>query len=132
MLAQSFIPLITGRMIDGPIDTTTRRRSGRRRARARFGVAEAVLFFVRRYTMAWAALGLESDMRRDLFAHLQRLPVAFHDRWPSGQLLSRATTDLSTDPAVHRLRLRVPDRQFGHVDRGSGLLLHIHLVLGLS
>lgn len=33
-------------------------------------------------------------MRADLYRHLQRLPVAFHDRWPSGQLLSRGTTDL--------------------------------------
>ena len=46
--------------------------------------------------MASAALGLETDVRQELFGHLQRLPVAFHDRWPSGQLLSRATTDLST------------------------------------
>jgi ATP-binding cassette subfamily B protein len=61
-----------------------------------FGIAEAVLFFARRYAMASAALGLETDVRQELFGHLQRLPVAFHDRWPSGQLLSRATTDLST------------------------------------
>lgn len=33
-------------------------------------------------------------MRADLYRHLQRLPVAFHDRWASGQLLSRGTTDL--------------------------------------
>src|SRR5690348_8548498 len=33
-------------------------------------------------------------MRADLYRHLQRLPVSFHDRWASGQLLSRATTDL--------------------------------------
>ena len=31
-----------------------------------------------------------------LDAHLQRLPIAFHDSWQTGQLLSRATTDLST------------------------------------
>ncbi|HEX3335179.1 MAG TPA: ABC transporter ATP-binding protein, partial [Jatrophihabitans sp.] len=61
-----------------------------------FGLAEAGLFFARRRAMATAALGVETDLRRDLFAHLQRLPVAFHDRWPSGQLLSRLTTDLST------------------------------------
>ncbi|MBD4540618.1 ABC transporter ATP-binding protein, partial [Xanthomonas citri pv. citri] len=30
-----------------------------------------------------------------LFERLQRLPVAFHDAWPSGQLLSRAQGDLS-------------------------------------
>ncbi len=33
-------------------------------------------------------------MRKDLYEHLQRLPVEFHDRWASGQLLSRATMDL--------------------------------------
>jgi ATP-binding cassette subfamily B protein len=38
--------------------------------------------------------GVEADMRADLYRHLQRLPVAFHDRWASGQLLSRGTTDL--------------------------------------
>src|SRR5690606_293071 len=31
----------------------------------------------------------------DLYAQLQRLDVGFHDRWQSGQLLSRAMTDLS-------------------------------------
>ena len=39
---------------------------------------------------------VEATMRADLYAHLQRLPVAFHDRWASGQLLSRATSDLTT------------------------------------
>jgi ATP-binding cassette subfamily B protein len=37
---------------------------------------------------------VEAEMRADLYRHLQRLPVSFHDRWPSGQLLSRGTTDL--------------------------------------
>src|SRR5215831_6530614 len=97
MLAQALIPLITGRIIDGPIshhDTAgIWPLAGLALA---FGLAEAVLFFARRYAMALGALGIETDMRRDLFAHLQRLPVAFHDRWASGQLLSRASTDLST------------------------------------
>ena len=38
-------------------------------------------------------------MRADLYRHLQRLPVAFHDRWQSGQLLSRAISDLSRSAA---------------------------------
>ncbi|HLH47414.1 MAG TPA: ABC transporter ATP-binding protein, partial [Acidimicrobiales bacterium] len=32
----------------------------------------------------------------DLYARLQRLPVEFHDHWQTGQLLSRATSDLGT------------------------------------
>jgi ATP-binding cassette subfamily B protein len=38
---------------------------------------------------------METALRRDLYAHLQRLPISFHDRWQSGQLLSRAIGDLS-------------------------------------
>jgi ATP-binding cassette subfamily B protein len=38
---------------------------------------------------------LETALRDDLYAQLQRLDVGFHDRWQSGQLLSRAMTDLA-------------------------------------
>ncbi|MGW4139474.1 ABC transporter ATP-binding protein [Streptomyces mirabilis] len=58
------------------------------------GIAEAVLFGLRRWLVARPLSGVEADMRADLYRHLQRLPVAFHDRWASGQLLSRGTTDL--------------------------------------
>ncbi|MFD5516043.1 ABC transporter ATP-binding protein [Streptomyces sp. NPDC127066] len=58
------------------------------------GLAEAGLFGLRRWLVARPLAGVEAGMRADLYRHLQRLPVAFHDRWASGQLLSRATTDL--------------------------------------
>ncbi|MEV5455091.1 ABC transporter ATP-binding protein [Streptomyces sp. NPDC052535] len=58
------------------------------------GVAEALLFGLRRWLVARPLAGVEAGMRADLYRHLQRLPVAFHDRWASGQLLSRGTTDL--------------------------------------
>ncbi|MDT4905342.1 MAG: ATP-binding cassette, subfamily bacterial, partial [Pseudonocardiales bacterium] len=97
MLAQALVPLVVGRAVDGPIrhhdSAGLWALSG---LALLFGIAEAGLFFARRRAMALAALGVETDLRRDLFAHLQRLPVSFHDRWPSGQLLSRLTTDLST------------------------------------
>jgi ATP-binding cassette subfamily B protein len=97
MLAQALVPLVAGRIVDGPIaEHDTAGIWPLAGVALLFGIAEAVLFFARRYAMASAALGLETDVRQELFAHLQRLPVAFHDRWPSGQLLSRATTDLST------------------------------------
>jgi ATP-binding cassette, subfamily B, bacterial len=97
MLAQSLLPLVIGRVVDGPIRHHDPAGIWGLAAIALvLGVAEATLFYLRRKVMATAALGIETDMRRDLFAHLQRLPVSFHDRWPSGQLLSRLTTDLST------------------------------------
>ncbi|MET9087406.1 ABC transporter ATP-binding protein [Streptomyces sp. NPDC004237] len=58
------------------------------------GCAEALLFGLRRWLVARPLSHVEASMRAGLYGHLQRLPVAFHDRWASGQLLSRATTDL--------------------------------------
>ncbi|AXG80401.1 ABC transporter ATP-binding protein [Streptomyces paludis] len=58
------------------------------------GVLEAVLFGFRRWLVARPLAGVEAAMRAALYRHLQRLPIAFHDRWASGQLLSRGTTDL--------------------------------------
>jgi ATP-binding cassette subfamily B protein len=132
MLAQSLVPLIIGRVVDGPIrHHDTHGVWSLAGLTLLLGVAEALLFYVRRYAMASAALGIETDIRRDLFAHVQRLPVSFHDRWPSGQLLSRLTTDLST------LRRFIG---FGFVFLIANaatsivvlaLLVHIHLGLGL-
>jgi ATP-binding cassette subfamily B protein len=34
------------------------------------------------------------DMRRDLFRHLQRLPVSYYDRHPIGRLMTRVTHDV--------------------------------------
>lgn len=88
-------PLVLKWMVDGPI-------SGRDPAGVwlgalwllLLGIAEAVLFGLRRWLVARPLAGVEASMRADLYRHLQRLPVAFHDRWASGQLLSRGTTDL--------------------------------------
>lgn len=59
------------------------------------GVIEAVLVFLRRQFVITPAAHLETQMRERFYNHLQQLPVAFHDRWGSGQLLSRSMSDLS-------------------------------------
>ncbi|NNG35357.1 ABC transporter ATP-binding protein [Nakamurella sp. DB0629] len=58
------------------------------------GVGEAVLFFLRRIVINTPAVRFEQRMRDDLYEKLQRLPVAFHDLWPAGQLISRSASDL--------------------------------------
>jgi ATP-binding cassette subfamily B protein len=60
------------------------------------GAAGAALSLVRRWGVGNAVAGIEQAIRDDLYQHLQRLDPAFHDEWQSGQLLSRATTDLSS------------------------------------
>ncbi|MET4094067.1 ABC transporter ATP-binding protein [Arthrobacter sp. UYCu712] len=59
------------------------------------GVAEAGLVALRRQFVINPATTVETRMRVSLYAHLQDLTVSFHDRWGSGQLLSRAMTDLN-------------------------------------
>lgn len=91
------IPLVTKAVIDGPI---TDRDLGAvlplGLLALALGVLEAALIFLRRWIQSNAVLGIEATMRHDLYERLQQLPMSFHSRWQSGQLLSRATTDLSS------------------------------------
>src|SRR3954449_10942257 len=96
-LAQLTVPLVTEAIVDGPLARGDRAGLVPLLALALvFGIAEAFLFFLRRWSMGRSSLQLERDLRQALSERLQRLPVAFHDRWASGQLLSRATSDMST------------------------------------
>ncbi|GAA1868911.1 ABC transporter ATP-binding protein [Paeniglutamicibacter psychrophenolicus] len=62
---------------------------------AGLGALEALLVFLRRQFVITPAARLETQMRVRFYEHLQQLPVAFHERWGSGQLLSRSMSDLS-------------------------------------
>ncbi|AJZ82841.1 ABC transporter ATP-binding protein [Streptomyces sp. AgN23] len=89
------IPLVLKWMVDGPV--AHRDPGGVWLGGAlllALGTAEAGLFGLRRWLVGRPLASVEAAMRADLYRHLQRLPVSFHDRWASGQLLSRATTDL--------------------------------------
>jgi ATP-binding cassette subfamily B protein len=57
-------------------------------------VAVGAFTGIRRYLAFREARWIETDLREKLFAHLQRLHFAFHDRAQTGQLMSRANTDL--------------------------------------
>ncbi|MFC3980219.1 ABC transporter ATP-binding protein [Streptosporangium jomthongense] len=126
------IPLIGREVIDGPV------ASGDTGAllplfllALALGAGEALLVLLRRWMLGEAVLGVETSIRDDLYAHLQRLPMGFHGSWQSGQLLSRATTDLS---AIRRflgfgmLFLVLISVQIVTV---TGLLLNMYWPLGL-
>ncbi|ALJ19181.1 ABC transporter ATP-binding protein [Microbacterium sp. No. 7] len=59
------------------------------------GLVEAGLVWARRWFVLAPSTQVEYDLRTGFYARLQRLPVAFHDRWQSGQLLSRMMQDIS-------------------------------------
>lgn len=59
------------------------------------GVLEAIMIWFRRWFVLQPGTMVEADMRNALYKRLQELPVSFHDRWASGQLLSRVVSDLN-------------------------------------
>src|SRR5450755_3190580 len=94
--AEIAIPLLTKSVIDSAIRQTNRGLLVELGVAAIvFGAIQSGLNFIRRWVQAGAVAGMEKTMRDDLYAHLQLLEPGFHDAWQSGQLLSRATTDLS-------------------------------------
>jgi ATP-binding cassette subfamily B protein len=91
------IPLMTKAVIDGPVRHHDQRGLWLLGTAAMaVGTSEAVLWFIRRWLVARATMGVEADIRKDLYARLQILPMSFHGHWQSGQLLSRVMNDLST------------------------------------
>lgn len=57
-------------------------------------VADAVLAIVQRWCSAKVGEGLIYDLRRTLFAKVQRMPIAFFTRTPTGSITSRLNNDV--------------------------------------
>jgi ATP-binding cassette, subfamily B, multidrug efflux pump len=53
-----------------------------------------VVLYAQGYVMQLMGQRIMADLRRQIFGHLQRLPVAFFDRSPVGRLVTRVTTDV--------------------------------------
>ncbi|WP_369832429.1 ABC transporter ATP-binding protein [Mycobacterium sp. AT1] len=97
LVATVAIPLMTRAVIDGPVRHQDQQHLWTLGSAAMaLLVSEAVLWFVRRWLVSRATMGVEADIRKDLYARLQILPMSFHGQWQSGQLLSRVMNDLST------------------------------------
>jgi ATP-binding cassette, subfamily B, bacterial len=95
--ASTAIPLVLEAVVNGPIAHRDKAALVPMfLAALGLGVAEVALIFIRRFIQSIAVLRVETDIRDTLYLHLQRLAVAFHDQWQTGQLLSRATSDLSS------------------------------------
>ena len=90
------VPKLVQQAIDHGIeagDTHDDRRAGRCSI-ALAGLVSAVFTGLRRYFAFREARWAEAELRDRMFAHLQRLHFAFHDGQQTGQLMSRANTDL--------------------------------------
>ena len=90
------IPVVLQLLVDGPLSSGDRSQVWPAFAVVLgLGVVEAFMIAARRRLVLTPSTHVEASMRNALYAKLQDLPVAFHDRWQSGQLLSRSVSDLS-------------------------------------
>jgi ATP-binding cassette subfamily B protein len=96
--AQTGLSLVVPRIVSQTIDALENDQSGRLATYALALLVVAVVRFVvsvgRRLATGKASLGIEYDLRNRMWAHLLRQPSGYFDRWPTGQLMSRAMSDV--------------------------------------
>jgi len=105
MVVTVALPALTGRAVQ-IIGTGAAHHHGAAYTNARheltlIAIAIAVIVLMRWGFMYWRrmvagrlSLGVEYDLRKLLYGHLQQLELGFFDRQQTGQLMSRATVDL--------------------------------------
>ncbi|HVT44934.1 MAG TPA: ABC transporter ATP-binding protein [Thermoanaerobaculia bacterium] len=57
---------------------------------------QGIFLYLQRWIIIGTSRRIEYDMRGDLYEHLQSLPLAFYNEQRTGDLMSRATNDLSS------------------------------------
>ena len=96
-LLQLVGPFLTQRVIDVALP---QRDAGMAMRAAYLFAASLVLSFGAQFgeTIFTSLLGqrVMRDLRDDLFAHMQRLPIRFFDRTPVGRLVTRTTSDIES------------------------------------
>jgi ATP-binding cassette subfamily B protein len=92
MAATAATPLVMRALVDGvkrshPIAPWVTAMVG-------LGLVRFAMAYVRRYFGGRVALDIEYDLRNAIFGHVQRLDFAAHDQMQTGQVVSRANSDV--------------------------------------
>jgi len=90
-------PMIVGNAVDELAKALTRG------SLVRYGLlfvaasaVEGVFLYLQRSIIIGASRRIEFEMRNDFYAHLQKLPVSYYQDQRTGDLMSRATNDISS------------------------------------
>jgi ATP-binding cassette subfamily B protein len=94
------IPLIERAVVDNVIDAPKQALWPLLALLVGLGALNFVLSYVRRYVGGRFAFDVQHDMRTAIFERLQRLDFARHDQLPTGQIVSRASSDLALVQAL--------------------------------
>ena len=93
------------------------------------GVVRAACGVVARDGLARVAFGLEFDLRASLYEHLSRLSFSFYDRVQTGQLVSRANSDVRS---VQLYLAYAPALAVSTATFAVALVLMVRVHLGLT
>ncbi len=94
-LIQSLLPVVQKVVIDDVITKHTRPLAPWLTLMIVMGVATFVFAYFRRFRGGRIALDVQHDLRTAIFRQLQRLDFARHDELQTGQLVSRASSDVT-------------------------------------
>ncbi len=126
------IPQVLQRLIDGPLSEGDSAEIWPAvLVVVGLGVLEAIMIALRRWFVLHPGTHVEARLRNALYARLQDLPVNFHDRWPSGQLLSRAVSDLNLIRRWISFGLVLLVVNAVTILIGFGILMSMNWILGL-
>lgn len=94
LFAQIAVPAVTARAIDEALIDRRVPLTGFVVALVLLGLTRGALAFVYRYGLYKMAFRIETDLRSIIYRHLTRLSFSFYDRIQSGQVISRANSDI--------------------------------------
>ncbi|WP_240615897.1 ABC transporter ATP-binding protein [Nakamurella deserti] len=90
----ALVPLLTGWVVDDAVGRDTSRIGLLVGALLVLAVVQYGLAFLRRYTGGKLSLAVQHDLRQRIFASMQTFDGALQDQLRTGQIVSRANTDL--------------------------------------
>jgi ATP-binding cassette, subfamily B, bacterial len=130
LVVQIAIPRTVGLAIDAIRIDPQRSLGGFALVLALLALGRAIAHYVYRYQLQRSSLGIENDMRNLIYSHLTRLSFGFFDRVQSGQLISRANSDIR---AVQMFLGFAPSVAISLITfvAAFGLMLSIHVPLAL-
>ncbi|GAB4267718.1 MAG: ABC transporter ATP-binding protein [Candidatus Rifleibacteriota bacterium] len=95
-----------------------------------------LLFFVlsasRNWLLQYTGQKVLHDLRNSLFSHLQRLPISFFDRMPTGRLVTRVTNDVATLAELFSAALINVSGEILVLAGTAAMMLTLHFKLGAA
>src|SRR2546428_2728006 len=119
------VPWLWGLAIDSiGSDAAASRLLGYVALLAGIAVVSGVVRTFSRFVIFNVGRDIEYDLRNDLFAHLETLPLGFYQQRQTGDLMSRLVNDVTAGRLLLRLGIvHIIDTPVAHVLRPSRLLL---------